>query len=353
MQQPENTQNYNRYSYVLNNPLRYTDPSGEELISFTTAIIIGAVIAAATYTITAALADVPFSVGGLAKATFIGAASAAVTFGIGSGAENLFTNWVSCGWQQVARGAVQALAHGTFQGGMMAISGGKFWNGFAAGAASSIASSLFSADLNTRNDATLGWGNSVRSSGAGMIAFGTVSGGAGAHLSGGNFWQGAVTGLVVSGLNHFAHQMDNDDIMFDNDQEKGNEVTRKSLGIEKSDTRETMISKTLKGMKVGDYITGDEASFLGDAARKYIKTVTKTGSNTFKVEGKSSWGVSVFKDGATLTIKSEVIKTNLHSYKVTINGLTGTAKTFNVPSTSYISGNTARTKNNGIWYIVE
>ncbi|WP_163408693.1 T6SS effector amidase Tae4 family protein [Flavobacterium ajazii] len=42
----------------------------------------------------------------------------------------------------------------------------------------------------------------------GMIAFGTVSGGAGAALTGGNFWQGAVTGLVVTGLNHFAHLID-------------------------------------------------------------------------------------------------------------------------------------------------
>ncbi len=41
----------------------------------------------------------------------------------------------------------------------------------------------------------------------GIIAFGTVAGGAGAALTGGNFWQGAVTGLVVSGLNHFAHKI--------------------------------------------------------------------------------------------------------------------------------------------------
>ena len=29
-----NTQNYNRYGYVLNNPLKYTDPSGESIWEF-------------------------------------------------------------------------------------------------------------------------------------------------------------------------------------------------------------------------------------------------------------------------------------------------------------------------------
>ena len=113
--------------------------------------------------------------------------------------------------------AFQAVAHGTFQVGMTAISGGKFWSGFAAGALSSIASSAwgggtsqtegFSAENNwaygakTIHHAGLGAGTGT----AGMIAFGTVAGGAGAALTGGNFWQGAVTGLVVSGLNHGFH----------------------------------------------------------------------------------------------------------------------------------------------------
>jgi len=39
LQDPANTQNYNRYSYCLNNPLRYTDESGKFIISGTVAIV--------------------------------------------------------------------------------------------------------------------------------------------------------------------------------------------------------------------------------------------------------------------------------------------------------------------------
>lgn len=41
-----------------------------------------------------------------------------------------------------------------------------------------------------------------------MVAFGALSGGIGAELSGGNFWQGAVTGGIVAGLNHAMHKME-------------------------------------------------------------------------------------------------------------------------------------------------
>lgn len=44
VQSPENTQNFNRYSYALNNPLRYTDENGEFLLS---AVLLSAGIGAA------------------------------------------------------------------------------------------------------------------------------------------------------------------------------------------------------------------------------------------------------------------------------------------------------------------
>lgn len=44
VQDPSSTQNFNRYSYVLNNPLKYTDPSGE------VAIIDDIIVAAVSFT---------------------------------------------------------------------------------------------------------------------------------------------------------------------------------------------------------------------------------------------------------------------------------------------------------------
>lgn len=199
IQDPSNTQNYNRYGYCWNNPLKYTDPSGE-VIHFLAAVIIGAAISALTYTVTALLADVPFSVGGLLQSAAIGAFSAVVTFGIGE-ACSAITNFYT-------RATTAALTHGTFQGMMSGVQGGNFWSGFAAGCLASIASSAWqggsSFDANGDAIAGSGWAGAGKfaDSTAGLLAFGAVSGGAGASLTGGNFWQGAVTGLVVSGLNH-------------------------------------------------------------------------------------------------------------------------------------------------------
>ncbi|WKS95300.1 hypothetical protein [Riemerella columbina] len=43
---------------------------------------------------------------------------------------------------------------------------------------------------------------------ASMITFSTFSGGISTELTGGNFWQGAITGGLVAGLNHAMHKLD-------------------------------------------------------------------------------------------------------------------------------------------------
>jgi len=58
IQDPFNTQSFNRYGYVWNNPLKYNDPSGEFVFSLTAVLIgaaIGAGVGAATYAIGAAI----------------------------------------------------------------------------------------------------------------------------------------------------------------------------------------------------------------------------------------------------------------------------------------------------------
>ncbi|TQM39473.1 SprT family zinc-dependent metalloprotease [Flavobacterium branchiophilum] len=74
----------------------------------------------------------------------------------------------------------------------------------------------------------------------GTIAFGTLSGGAGAALTGGNFWQGAVTGLVVSGLNHAMHKMMNEDFVKGKLDREVDAVFRNLADSEAPATRETL-----------------------------------------------------------------------------------------------------------------
>lgn len=190
IQDPTNTQNFNRYGYVWNNPLKYTDPSGEEGISFGVAVIIGTVVAMTTYTMTALLADVPFTAGGFTKSAIFGAVSGAVSFGIGEVFQS--ANTVVTVQQAVA----QALAHGMSQGVISVIQGGEFGSSFSSAAISSLLSAGF-----------VKYGGSIKDNTAVMVSFSTVSGGGVSVLTGGNFWEGAATAFYVSLLNHAAHKI--------------------------------------------------------------------------------------------------------------------------------------------------
>ena len=122
--------------------------------------------------------------------------SGAVTFGIGTAVQSLPIA------EKIVAGAFM---HGTSQGIMTGIQGGDPLSAFVSGAVSSIAAGLWS--TGGVEGKWQGVGGSWAKSDFGTLAFGTFAGGAGAQLSGGNFWQGAVTGLMVSGLNHVLHQI--------------------------------------------------------------------------------------------------------------------------------------------------
>jgi RHS repeat-associated protein len=213
IQDPNNTQNYNRYAYCINNPLKYTDITGN-VFGIDDAIIIGIGIGLASYFTMNLVSGNKITLQGAFMAAFMGAVSGAVTFGIGEAFSSV-TNFT-------LKATYSALAHGAFQGLQSGIQGGGFWSGLASGTLSSIASSVWQGGTTTETGffkennwaygakitthAGIGTGTGT----AGMIAFGSIMGGAGSALTGGNFWHGAVTGLVVSGLNHAMHS-DNDD----------------------------------------------------------------------------------------------------------------------------------------------
>ena len=202
-----NTQNYNKYGYVLNNPLMFNDPSGEFIpllaaaigwivsnaAAIATAAAIGAAVGLAAYTVGVLVTGGKWSFVAALKATFWGGISGAVTFGIGS----IFSSAA----QTFGNALLQAAAHGVAQGTLSLMQGASFKQAFIAGALGSLGASAWGYALNK-----VGLSQFATST-VGTVAFGALSGGIGAELSGGNFWQGAVIGGVVAGLNHVAHQI--------------------------------------------------------------------------------------------------------------------------------------------------
>jgi len=203
-----NTQNYNKYGYVLNNPLMYNDPSGEflpliaGLSAFWTAVVVGSAVGVAAYCITSAVMGQQLTPLGVLKSAFFGAISGAATFGIGS----IFTSCagsltVAESLAQTVGGlgsvVIQAGTHAISQGVLSLMQGGNLLSSAASGFFGSLGASAFGA-------AAGGFAKSA----VGTIAFGALAGGVGSELAGGNFWQGAVIGGTVAGLNHAMHSGD-------------------------------------------------------------------------------------------------------------------------------------------------
>ena len=186
---PYSSQGYNRYSYANNNPLKYTDPDGNEIIS---AILIGAAIGVAMNGVSNLIQEKNFFDGWL-KSAIIGGVTGAISSGIGflsTGSDKVVSELAKASIAE--RAIFQGLMHGWSGAVMTVLQGGNPGRGFVSGLISSLTAST------------------VQNLGGGKIAIvigGSLSGGVGAALVGGDFYQGAVFGLISSSLNHVAHEM--------------------------------------------------------------------------------------------------------------------------------------------------
>jgi len=234
IQDPHDSQSYNRYSYARNNPLVFMDPSGHSWLSklwhkvkkyirTIASIVVAAVLVMATGGVgifanswiagawagtfgtgigatiaTGALAG--FASGAIMTGSLKGALTGALWGGIGAGlafgighmiglggAGNLFTKGVNAG-----KLFIKSALHGLSRGIISMAQGGTFKSGFASG----FSSSFFSPGTTIGSDSlgdTGGFG--LRTSIAAIV------GGTASKLGGGKFSNGAVSGAFVHMFN--------------------------------------------------------------------------------------------------------------------------------------------------------
>ena len=197
VQFPSNLQSHNRYSYALNNPLAYTDPSGHFIFTLAGAFY----AAAAKFGFTATVATLAAAGLGDAllhgasfqqalQAGFISGVSAGAFHGIGGFLETHFSGSFTAGLS--ANGfALKVLAHGAVGGITSALGGGRFGHGFASGGFTALGSGL----NNSRFIGGLGF-SPLR------VAVGAAVGGTASRITGGKFANGAVTGAFSQALNN-------------------------------------------------------------------------------------------------------------------------------------------------------
>ena len=171
VQEPYDSQNFNRYSYCLNNPLKYTDPSGEFIH-----LLIGAAVGGY---INWMINRCQWNASGLASFATGALASVSTTNAIGG----VFGHQLG----SVGTEMLRAGSHGIIQGTITGLAGGNFLNGFATGSVSSLVGSGLGAIGASTDMSLMGMG---------------LSGGLASQLTGSNFVDGFMTGFSIGAFNH-------------------------------------------------------------------------------------------------------------------------------------------------------
>jgi RHS repeat-associated protein len=225
IQAASNTQSYNRYSYLLNNPLNATDPSGfffkklwNKIRPFVGAIV-GIVLAVYCPPCTASIwgamgagavagaAGAAANGGNILRGALTGAITAAAFYGVGSAFEAC-TSCIAAEGAGTFGTALKAgafagkvLAHAVVGGVMADLQGGKFGHGFMAAGVTQAFSGKIDSIGGAKGSA--GWASG--SNRAARIAAAAALGGTASKLSGGKFANGAITGAFSRAFNDEAH----------------------------------------------------------------------------------------------------------------------------------------------------
>ena len=211
VQFPHASQGHNRYSYVQNNPLSHTDPSGYFLkklggwikkwwrpvlgIAITVATagkalslggVQGLLLASGSGAVAGAVAT------GSLRGAVTGALAAAAFYGIGSAFEA--ANCSGCfkaGKLKDTAKAVKTALHATTGGLMNVLNGGKFGHGFV----SAGITQSFADPITTNFNST-----------PGRVVAAAIVGGTASEITGGKFANGAVTGAFSRAFNDELHR---------------------------------------------------------------------------------------------------------------------------------------------------
>ena len=180
VQMPYFSQSFNRYSYCLNNPLKYTDPSGELfgiddvfLLTMAANIYMNACIAIGTGE-------------NIGKSILNSVVSSVATYGLNSltnGVGGLFGHATGAWGTEIFR----AGAHGLVTGISNMINGGSFESGFLSGSFASLIGS---------GTSSLGIPSHLITAAMGAV------GGITSELSGGDWFGGTLSGINIGLLNH-------------------------------------------------------------------------------------------------------------------------------------------------------
>ncbi|MCH6257168.1 FG-GAP-like repeat-containing protein [Puniceicoccaceae bacterium K14] len=190
IQESADLQNYNRYSYVLNNPLSYTDPSGH-FVSIIAGIIAQQIGLNATMQmlVVAATTAAQVAVEGGSTSDIVRAFGfSMMSAGVMNAVGGYFDEYSQGFWGEFGRAAT----HGATQGMFTEMQGGDFMSGFASAFVASAAGSAMGTKA----------GQEMFNAMESRVVAAAIIGGTASELSGGSFTNGAITGAFVQMFNH-------------------------------------------------------------------------------------------------------------------------------------------------------